>query len=586
MILLSFVFFTYKSYEIQYKKDLKEYIREKTDFYRQQFIGSYNEAFRKFDKQKALFKSVHKRARYLLEKVPDRNLNDLVKQLTLEYNLKSLSFHIYLIDKNFIIYKTTFQKDLGFNLSIIKEAKEFLEKTAVDKKVYIADFISTDALNMEYKLYSYSYLSLDNYLELGFIDKSIYNGSKVIVEENLNKVKLFNVTKMKKEYVYYPFFETNSISKNEFYKKIKRIPLGLKVNDNIINAYITKSQVLIYQKKFAIVSTPLFQKNMYQKIGIDNIILEIKIDISSKIAVLKRYKNIFYISVLMTLIFLTMMYIIVNKYFTYPIEKIVQSINQKRVVDDEMILSKNDELSIIAKEYNTLLNSLNKELLSNRTLLEENKRFIADTVHQIRTPLTNIMMNSEMIKRSDKTQKSANFIDQINASINMLTNSYEDLSYTISYDTIEYHPSLLCISEILTQRIAFFDTISDVNFKKIISDVESNIFFTINQIEIERLIDNNISNAIKYADVNAVISITLHKKSNGVFLMFETYGKEILHPQKIFEKNYREDESKRGLGLGLNMVKNICEKYAIEYKVTYSEGKNLFTYIFKDLSDV
>ena len=34
-----------------------------------------------------------------------------------------------------------------------------------------------------------------------------------------------------------------------------------------------------------------------------------------------------------------------------------------------------------------------------------------------------------------------------------------------------------------------------------------------------------------------------------------------------FEKNYRENEAKRGLGLGLNMVKNICDKYKITYDV-------------------
>jgi len=570
---------------MQYKKDLLEYVSEQTNFYKQQFISSYNEASQKFNKHKNIFISLHKRARYLLKETPDRDLNLLVEELKQEYNLQNLSFYIYLIDKNYIIYKTTFEKDLGFNLSVIKEAKEFLDKTTVDKKVYIADFISTDALNMEYKLYTYSSLSQNSYLELGFIDKSVINNSKVIISKNSHKLKLFNVTKIEDKYVYYPFFETKKESKNEFYKKIKKVSLESK-SDNIINAYINKSQSIEYRDTLAIISTTLFQNNMYKKIGMDNIVLVLTIDISAKLEVLERYKNIFYISIFLALVFLSIIYIIINKYFTYPIEKIVESINQKKVLEDRAILGKDDELSIIAKEYNTLLNSLNKEIVSNRTLLEENKRFIADTVHQIRTPLTNIMMNSEMIKRSDKTQKSANYIDQINASINMLTNSYEDLSYTISYDTIEYKPTLLCMTEILTQRVEFFATISNVNFKKITVDIEKDISFSINQIEIERLIDNNISNGIKYADVNSVIGITLFKEDKKTFLIFKTYGKEILNPQKIFEKNYRENESKRGLGLGLNMVKNICEKYAIEYNVTYSEGRNIFTYIFKESLDV
>ena len=63
-------------------------------------------------------------------------------------------------------------------------------------------------------------------------------------------------------------------------------------------------------------------------------------------------------------------------------------------------------------------------------------------------------------------------------------------------------------------------------------------------------------------------------------LEFKTYGKPIKDTSKLFEKNYRENESKRGLGLGLNMVKGICEKYGISYFITYKDGQNIFTYRF------
>jgi len=139
----------------------------------------------------------------------------------------------------------------------------------------------------------------------------------------------------------------------------------------------------------------------------------------------------------------------------------------------------------------------------------------------------------------------------------------------------------LSLSTVLQQRTKFFTTISKVNFKELALKIEENISFNINQIEIERLIDNNISNAVKYADVNKPISITLKQEKNNIELTFKTYGKEILNPKKVFEKNYRENESKRGLGLGLNMVKRICEKYNIHYSITYNKGQNIFTYIFE-----
>jgi len=253
----------------------------------------------------------------------------------------------------------------------------------------------------------------------------------------------------------------------------------------------------------------------------------------------------------------------------------------QKKVEDKNVLLLNNELSDISIKYNNLFDNLNLEIDKNQFLLNENKQFIADTVHQIRTPLSNIMMNADMIKLYKKDVSLLSFIDQINGSINMLNNSYEDLSYIMTYDSIKYDPSILCLSDIANNRVKFFETISKVNHKEIISEIDVGINFTINKIELERLIDNNISNGLKYAKIDKNIIIRLKKVNNGVVLVFETYGNELKHKSKLFEKSYREDSAKRGLGLGLYMVKNICEKYDIAYSVSYENGKNIFTYRFK-----
>ena len=67
------------------------------------------------------------------------------------------------------------------------------------------------------------------------------------------------------------------------------------------------------------------------------------------------------------------------------------------------------------------------------------------------------------------------------------------------------------------------------------------------------------------------ITINLSKISNTVILEFKTFGNPIQNKERIFEKDYRENEAKRGLGLGLNMVKKICDKYEITYNVNYKD---------------
>ena len=584
LILASFLSVTYFNYQSQYKKDLQYYVDNEVELHKKQLLSSYNNALLKFNTQKQLFNKIHIYTLEILKNDIDMDLIELKEHLSEKFLLENIDLNIFLIDKTYTIYKTTFSKDLGFNLSIVKEAKIFLDKSTKDSKIYISDLMSTDLLDMKYKLYSYSLLKNNTYLELGFIDNDIHNTfASIIIQNNdsKNKVTLYNIYKDDEQYYYHDMsIQKNNSSKMQYYKNNKEFSKNDKNYNYVINSSITHKAISIEDGDSIKIFTPFFEEDMYSKIGFTNIIMEIKVDISSQIQTMQRFENIFFTSIIVMLIFLVFVFIFIKNNFTKQINIIVSSINNKQPVKNKILLSKNDELGVVSKEYNILFESLNKEININLQLLKENKRFIADTVHQIRTPLTNIMMNSEMIKLTTKNNSSDEFIDQINSSINMLTNSYEDLSYIISNDSIEYKPTNLSLSEILKERESFFTTIAKVNFKEIITNIQSDINFTINQIELERLIDNNISNGIKYADTYKPIIINLTKNKDIVILEFKTYGKAILNPQKLFDKNYREDESKRGLGLGLNMVKGICEKYGISYKVTYENGQNIFTYQF------
>ena len=85
----------------------------------------------------------------------------------------------------------------------------------------------------------------------------------------------------------------------------------------------------------------------------------------------------------------------------------------------------------------------------------------------------------------------------------------------------------------------------------------------------------------KYGFKDEIITVTLKQDKNKVILEFKSFGNEIINKVKIFNKNYREDEAKRGLGLGLFMTSTICIKYDIKYKVLYEDNQNIFRYIFK-----
>jgi len=174
------------------------------------------------------------------------------------------------------------------------------------------------------------------------------------------------------------------------------------------------------------------------------------------------------------------------------------------------------------------------------------------------------------------------YVTQINSAISMLSNAYEDLSYIISNDTMEYKPIDIDLTHFLQERIHFFEVIAQANEKTIYATIANDIRIMMNDTELERLIDNNISNAIKHSNEKSQIKIVLVKTNAEPILKFISNGKNINNVSMIFDRNYTETHSaKRSLGLGLSMVKTICEKNSIDYSASSEEGINTFTYIFK-----
>ena len=87
---------------------------------------------------------------------------------------------------------------------------------------------------------------------------------------------------------------------------------------------------------------------------------------------------------------------------------------------------------------------------------------------------------------------------------------------------------------------------------------------------------NNISNAIKYSEIDTTIKIILE----GNILKFISKGDKIKDKDAIFKRYIRENQSLGGHGIGLSIVKDICDKYDIKIEVISLNGENIFSYTF------
>ncbi len=221
---------------------------------------------------------------------------------------------------------------------------------------------------------------------------------------------------------------------------------------------------------------------------------------------------------------------------------------------------------------------LAEEKSFSEALLKAQDRFIRCSIHEINTPLAVIMTHIDIFKIKFGQNR---YLAKIEAAAKMIATIYDDLAYMVKKNRIEYSAGWLDFSLFAQERIRFFQEIAIGNKHTIVERIEEGIEIFFNDIELQRIIDNNLSNAIKYAKRSTYITVYLFRKKNSVVLEFMSQSKKAIEDtEKIFEEFHREESHGDGLGLGLVIVREICEKNGVEIRVTSDEEYTLFSYTF------
>lgn len=204
--------------------------------------------------------------------------------------------------------------------------------------------------------------------------------------------------------------------------------------------------------------------------------------------------------------------------------------------------------------------------------------FFNDAMHELKTPLGVIQLNLEILE--EKHPHSKELIRSMNATKNLFL-VYEDIEYLIKQKSVNYNKEWLDFSYILTQRIDQFESLAKTKNLFLNQNIDENIKLDINRIQLQRIIDNTLSNAIKYSFKDTSIYIELLENEQNICFKVNNVGEIIKDKKQIFNRYYKENSIKGGFGIGLNIVKNICQENNIEILVDSShEDGTTFQYTF------
>lgn len=202
----------------------------------------------------------------------------------------------------------------------------------------------------------------------------------------------------------------------------------------------------------------------------------------------------------------------------------------------------------------------------------QQRQFIADASHELKTPLTVILANLRILgnHREDTIANQMRWIESSDQEALRMKKLVSDMLLLARNDADETQPLAtepVLFSDIVLGAILSFESVALDNSLRIHDEITSDIVVSGDKAQLEELVGILLDNACKYAAPESVISVRLTRQERSVHLAVHNKGDAfdddaIAH---LFERFYRLDQSRTrqtgGYGLGLAIADSICQRH-------------------------
>ncbi len=209
-------------------------------------------------------------------------------------------------------------------------------------------------------------------------------------------------------------------------------------------------------------------------------------------------------------------------------------------------------------------------LMPLRKALRLNEEFVKDILHDFNTPISSMRINLKLFKREIGENQKIERLENNIETILSLQNNLQIFLKGIPSQTESFSLKELAEDRVHYFKILYPDIVYNISLGKTVLETNKDAF--------TRILDNLLSNAGKYNIANGQVPITLKEHC----LSISDTGKGIKHPSRVFNRYYKEQD--RGIGIGLHIVKKLCDELRVPIKVKSKEDQG--TTIVLNLSKI
>ena len=222
--------------------------------------------------------------------------------------------------------------------------------------------------------------------------------------------------------------------------------------------------------------------------------------------------------------------------------------------------------------------TLSSYVLSQKFKVDENLLHLTkEILHELNIPIATIQANTTLLKRTLKeNEKGLKRLSRIDASTSRLNRLYIELVYSIKKEIHSIEKEEFLLEELIVERV---EEMKLLNRNSFVLKLTSHRVY-VDKIGFEKVLDNLISNAMKYSDKNSSIEICLDESSLSV--KDHGIGMDETELISIYERYYQLDNTTYGEGIGLALVKAYCDDEKIKIRINSTKGEG--TEVGLDLS--
>ncbi len=220
---------------------------------------------------------------------------------------------------------------------------------------------------------------------------------------------------------------------------------------------------------------------------------------------------------------------------------------------------------------------------------QKQQRFIADTSHELKTPLT-IMNTSLSLLTDNETATIASqrrWLDTLFCQVERMSKLVGDMLLLARLDAgVEKNGEKIDFSHLLSGSLLSFEALTFEKGQQLTSQITPHVMVYANSASLQRLIDILLDNAIKNTPKGETIQVSLAQEREQACLQVMNYGASLPQEEfeKIFQRFYRPDASRNretgGSGLGLAIAQSIVQQWQGNIQVTSDAHSVTFTIYF------